>query len=164
MKKEAIALLEKARSVARVAEPNKAGYECIEQHIDQALTILKRPKTPHPCNYVNLQEAEQPTAGKPKCKTCGGSKKIQRKEKQHCRLLLCADLTIPSCFRCPFYIHEKPCPDCLDRVESIKTDLLGLCEEFMEKADNGSADFDDPEPGSIYLRAEAIIAKAKKEG
>ena len=42
MNKEAIELLEKARSVARVAEANKAGYKCIEQHIDQALTLLKQ--------------------------------------------------------------------------------------------------------------------------
>ena len=43
-------------------------------------------------------------------------------------------------------------------------DLLKLCEEFMEKADDGSADFDDPEPGSIYLRAKAVITKANKQG
>lgn len=40
-----IELLEKARSVARVAEPNKAGYECIEQHIEQALTLLEQQPT-----------------------------------------------------------------------------------------------------------------------
>ncbi len=39
--------------------------------------------------------------------------------------------------------------------------LLNLCKEFMEMADNGSAAFDDPEPGSIYLRAEAAIAKCE---
>lgn len=52
----------------------------------------------------------------------------------------------------------------IETQESINKDLLGLCEEFMKKADNGAADFDDPEPGSIYLRASAAIAKAKKEG
>ena len=51
--------------------------------------------------------------------------------------------------------------DRLDRAEAINKDLLGLCEEFMVIADDGSARFDDPQPGSIYLRAEAVIAKAK---
>jgi len=46
-------------------------------------------------------------------------------------------------------------------LKQQRDDLLGICKEFMEKADNGSADFDDPEPGSIYLRAEAAIAKCK---
>ncbi len=41
--------------------------------------------------------------------------------------------------------------------------LLEACEGLMEKADNGSADFDDPEPGGIYLRALAAIAAAKKD-
>lgn len=40
-------------------------------------------------------------------------------------------------------------------------DLLKACEGLMEKADNGSADFDDPMPGSIYLKAKAALAKAK---
>jgi len=52
----------------------------------------------------------------------------------------------------------------LDRAEAINKDLLEACEGLMEKADNGSADFDDPVPGSIYLKAIAAIAKAKKEG
>lgn len=39
--------------------------------------------------------------------------------------------------------------------------LLDACKGLMEKADNGSADFDDPEPGSIYLKAKAAIAKCE---
>ncbi len=58
---------------------------------------------------------------------------------------------------------RKAC-DRLETSEASRIELLNLCKEFMEKADNGSADFDDPEPGSIYLRAEAAIAKAEKEG
>ncbi len=46
-------------------------------------------------------------------------------------------------------------------LKQQRDDLLALCKEFMEKADDGSADFDDPEPGSIYLRAEAAIAKCE---
>lgn len=46
-------------------------------------------------------------------------------------------------------------------LKQQRDDLLELCKEFMEKADNGSADFDDPAPGSIYLRADAIIKKAQ---
>lgn len=42
-----------------------------------------------------------------------------------------------------------------------RDDLLALCKEFMEKADNGAADFDDPEPGSIFLRAKAAIASVR---
>lgn len=41
-------------------------------------------------------------------------------------------------------------------------DLLEACEGLMEKADDGSADFDDPVPGSIYLKASAAIVKAKQ--
>ena len=54
--------------------------------------------------------------------------------------------------------------DRLDKAEAENKELLELCEEFMEIADDGSARFDDPEPGSIYLRAEAVITRAKKEG
>jgi hypothetical protein len=54
--------------------------------------------------------------------------------------------------------------DRLDTAEAINKDLLELCEEFMEIADDGSARFDDPVLGSIYLRAPITIAKAKKEG
>lgn len=53
--------------------------------------------------------------------------------------------------------------DRLDRAEATKKDLLEVCKGLMEKADNGSADFDDPAPGSIYLKAIAVIAKAEKE-
>lgn len=52
--------------------------------------------------------------------------------------------------------------DRLDRAEASKADLLKICEEFMEIADDGSAAFDDPVPGSIFLRAEVVIAKAKQ--
>ena len=57
---------------------------------------------------------------------------------------------------------RKDVAEILLNILNSQPDLLKLCEEFMEKADNGAADFDDPEPGSIYLRAEATIAKAKK--
>ena len=53
--------------------------------------------------------------------------------------------------------------DIIDTAEATKKGLLKVCEGLMEKADNGSADFDDPVPGSIYLKAKAAIAKAKKE-
>ena len=46
-------------------------------------------------------------------------------------------------------------------LEADNKELLGLCEEFMEIADDGSARFDDPEPGSIFLRAQATIAKCE---
>ena len=46
-------------------------------------------------------------------------------------------------------------------LKQQRDDLLVLCKEFMEIADDGSARFDDPEPGSIYLRAEATIAKCE---
>lgn len=55
--------------------------------------------------------------------------------------------------------------DRLDTAEArlkVLPDLLEACEGLMEKADNGSADFDDPVPGSIYLKAIAAISKAKK--
>ena len=54
--------------------------------------------------------------------------------------------------------------DLKEKIESLKQqrdDLLVLCKEFMEIADDGSARFDDPEPGSIYLRAQATIAKCE---
>ena len=41
------------------------------------------------------------------------------------------------------------------------THIKKLCKEFMKMADNGSAAFEDPEAGSIYLRAEAAIAKCE---
>jgi len=52
--------------------------------------------------------------------------------------------------------------DHLDRSEASKAKLLGLCEEFMERADDGSAEFDDPVPGSIFLRAKAAIEENKE--
>ncbi len=59
------------------------------------------------------------------------------------------------------FMNEMPSKiiKCLDS----QPDLLEACEGLMEKADNGSANFDDPEPGSIYLIAKAAISKAKKE-
>lgn len=48
------------------------------------------------------------------------------------------------------------------QLEARNKDLLAACEGLMEKADNGSADFDDPVPGSIYLKAKVAIAKAKQ--
>lgn len=58
----------------------------------------------------------------------------------------------------------SPCAEANARLIAAAPDLLELCEEFMERADDGSADFDDPVPGSIFLRAKAAIAKATKEG
>ncbi len=54
----------------------------------------------------------------------------------------------------------RMCCDRLDTSEASRKELLTACKGLMEKADNGSADFDDPEPGSIYLKAIAAIAKA----
>ena len=42
-------------------------------------------------------------------------------------------------------------------------ELLEACKALMKDADNGSARFDDPEPGSIYLQAAEAIAKAEKK-
>ncbi len=41
-----------------------------------------------------------------------------------------------------------------------RDELLEACEELMELADDGSASFDDPEPGGTYDKAQAAIAKA----
>ncbi len=124
---------------------------------------------------------------KPKCKTCGDSKEIIKEDPD----ILPVNWTIP-CPDCqqpkdqpsseftkelrlrwglrPKIIESKIAAkdvfdlcDRLDKSEASRKKLLDMCKEFMEKADNGSADFDDPEPGSIYLRAEAAIAKAEKE-
>ena len=48
------------------------------------------------------------------------------------------------------------------QLEASRKELLTLCEEFMVISDDGSAKFDDPVPGSIYLRAEAAIEKHKQ--
>ena len=47
------------------------------------------------------------------------------------------------------------------RVMNAHEDLLTACQDLLELADNGSAAFDDPEPGSPYLKAEAAIEKAQ---
>ena len=64
-----------------------------------------------------------------------------------------------------FNIDNQRSSACYEReiadLKQQRDDLLGICKELMEKADDGSAAFDDPVPGSIYLRAEAAIAKAK---
>ena len=60
---------------------------------------------------------------------------------------------------------EASAPDLLAANKVLtqqRDDLLAVCKRFMEIADNGSAAFDDPEPGSIYLKAESAIAKADK--
>ena len=55
-------------------------------------------------------------------------------------------------------------PDCKRcKLEQAAPDLLAACEELYALADNGSASFDDPEPGSPYLKAKAAIEKAKGE-
>lgn len=55
----------------------------------------------------------------PTCKTCGGThKKPRPKGQQHCRLLLCADLDISSCWTCQHYIHQETCPDCKEPEHS----------------------------------------------
>ena len=43
-------------------------------------------------------------------------------------------------------------------------ELVTVCKGLMEKADDGSASFDDPEPDSIYLRATKALAKANNRG
>jgi len=57
------------------------------------------------------------------------------------------------------FMNEAPSKiiQCLDS----QPDLLAICEEFMDISAVGSAAFDDPLPGSIFLRAEAAIAKAR---
>ena len=49
------------------------------------------------------------------------------------------------------------------RAVNSHEELLKACEELYALADNGSASFDDPEPGSPYLKAKAAIDKAKGE-
>ena len=41
--------------------------------------------------------------------------------------------------------------------------LVAACEGLVELADDGSASFDDPEPGGVYDRARAALALAKGE-
>ena len=41
--------------------------------------------------------------------------------------------------------------------------LLAACKGLMEEADNGSARFDDPEPDSIFIKANAIITEIEKQ-
>ncbi len=41
--------------------------------------------------------------------------------------------------------------------------LVAACEALMELADDGSASFDDPEPGGTYDLARAALALAKEE-
>lgn len=108
MNQELIDLLEKNSCILRAIYEEKElpmpdDLEKLSYNNNQALTLLK----------------------KPKCDTCGDSGKIPRKEKQHCRLLLCDDLSIPSCFRCQFYIHEKPCPKCQQPSSETKRYPIG---------------------------------------
>ena len=44
-----------------------------------------------------------------------------------------------------------------------RDDLLAACKGLMEEADNGSARFDDPEPGSIFIKAKQAIEEAEKQ-
>lgn len=60
------------------------------------------------------------------------------------------------------YKHHQPLAWCeKHNIEQQRDDLLNLCKEFMEIADDGSAAFDDPAPGSIFLRAKAVIANCQ---
>jgi hypothetical protein len=92
--------------------------DCIVVYLDQAIELLKQPK----------------------CDTCGGSGKIPRKEKQHCRLRLCADLSIPICFRCQFYIHESPCPDCQQPKDQPGSEFTKKFRELIKLSEEHLSD------------------------
>lgn len=114
---EAIDWLEKARAIARVAEPNKEGQKAIEYHIDQAIAVLtKQP------DWFNGQTIETETgnfwvgkrdggievwkkgrllfsstkAKQAPCQTCGGSGYIGPHPGPYTK-------NEP---------HANPCPDC----------------------------------------------------
>ena len=171
--KEIIDLLEKIKNSRTVTGPTDERLSVIlelKEIAGQALTLLKQPTKQYlpselikdnnfvcqNCHHIHEMGGykvvkQQPTAGE-WTKACRGMVEgIDR------------------------VIHPKSIPyesardrlieacDRLDRAEAENKELLELCEEFMEIADDGSARFDDPEPGSIYLRAEAVITRAKKE-
>ncbi len=111
-------------------------------------------KPPHPCNYVNFDRVaqEQPPASDFRV-IVSNRLPVFLPDTYEGMKSLCAKLTDTINEACAI----------IDRSAASRKELLGLCEEFMVIADDGSAKFDDPEPGSIYLRAEEAI-KANKQG
>ena len=46
-------------------------------------------------------------------------------------LLLGDSLEILSCFKCQFYIHEKPCPDCKVSEQPPASDFTEECRKYI---------------------------------
>jgi len=159
MSKEIIEPLEKARAVARVAEPNKAGYKCIEQHIDQALTRLKQQPSQQECDAAMVEGFEHTISkedeewmnapmGTPKQQPTAWEFTKEIREK----------LTINPCetTECKLNSTDKECIECLedavfdmgndlrkacdiiDSAESINADLLTICEQVQDWLDTSS--------------------------
>lgn len=66
---------------------------------------------------------------------------------------------------CDFRFDPESPDDMHDNAALISAspELLKACKDLMKDADNGSARFDDPEPGGVYMRAFEAIDKAENK-
>jgi len=139
MNEKAIELLEKAKKCLHY---QSTGFD----YIDQALVLLKQPKcktcgdtgkiprpmpkTPHPCNYINIKESErtipcpdcqQPLAGKfttqVRMNLEGWNTVLSLQE--DCRIRTIVDWLKKSC-------------DIIDQAEADKAELLGALDHIKE--------------------------------
>jgi len=129
MNKEIIEPLEKARAVARVTEPNKAGYKCIEQHIDQALNFVKQ--QPPVGEFTKIFRADCEVA----IRDCDISEK-QIQNVLNNTGLLGIKVRLSEGRRAGKQGLEA-C-DRLDSAESINADLTTICEQVQDWLDTSS--------------------------
>ena len=115
--------------------------------IDQAIALLKQP------SYLRLGSMSMHP--KPKCDTCGGSKRKPRKK--HCKMTYCvknhASITCcPNGKDCEYYIPSEPCPSCTEKPIS-----MAVAVDDCDITDKPSV----PE-GYLLIKAKSFMGKLEK--
>ncbi len=117
------------------------------------------------------------------CPFCGGEAKIKRIGNEHCKKMQvrieCKTLGCMAFQQCSTltkllaqsfeWLTEKATiiwntrvpHDALKSKADCSDELVAVVKGLMKEAEDGSARFDDPEPDSIYMRANQVLAEVK---
>ena len=131
--------------------------------LDQALALLQEP--PPASDFTKHCRSALDITADESVKTESYTDNLEAVLRIACDRLDKAEMRIAVILRNRDSIYNQKCRNYkqIKQLEANLKDLLEACEGLMKKADNGSADFDDPHPGSIYLKAKDAIAKAKEK-
>jgi len=167
MSKEIIKPLEKARAVARVTEPNKAGYKCIEQHIDQALNFVKQQPSQQECDAAMVEGFEHTISKEDEewMNAPMGTPKQQPPAEAFTKNIRDVLKVMDKDGKFHRKIMEEAC-NIIDSAESINADLLAASERGLSYINAIVCKVPRPitELKEDKEFVEDAVSKAKKEG